>query len=105
MANEYGTEFAVMAKAAQSVKQAVDEINSEMRALESNLAPVANAWKGTAASAFQQLMERMMTDSTKLTQALDAIGEAMSANTSGYTQVEEENTSSISKLLSGLGGS
>ena len=100
--SEYGTEFAVMTKAAQSVRQTVEEITSEMRALESNLAPVANAWKGQASAAFLQLMERMQADSAKLTQALDAIGEALSSNTTNYTQVEEQNTSVISKLLAGL---
>ena len=100
--SEYGTEFAVMTKAAQSVRQTVEEITSEMRALESNLPPVANAWKGQASAAFLQLMERMQADSAKLTQALDAIGEALSSNTTNYTQVEEQNTTSISRLLSGL---
>jgi WXG100 family type VII secretion target len=100
--SEYGTEFAVMTKAAQSVRQAVEEINTEMRTLESNLAPVANAWKGSASAAFLQLMERMQADSAKLTQALDAIGEALSSNTTNYSQVEDENTTSITSLLKGL---
>lgn len=102
MADEFGTEFQVMEKAAQSVRQTVEEIGAEMRSLESNLAPVANAWKGSAASAFQQLMERLMTDSTKLTQALDAIGEALSTNTTNYSQVEEQNSGAITKILGSL---
>ena len=102
MASEYGTEFAVMTKAAQSVRQAVEEINGEMRALESNLAPVANAWKGSASAAFLQLMARMQEDSAKLTQALDAIGEAMSSNTTNYSQVEEQNSGAITKILGSL---
>ena len=102
MADSYGTEFAVMQKAAQSVSQTVDEINAEMRSLESALAPVAGAWKGSAASAFQQLMERFNADGQKLTQALQAIGEALGTNTTNYSQVEEQNASSIAKLLGGL---
>jgi len=102
MADSYGTEFAVMQKAAQSVQQAVQEIQAEMRSLEGNLAPVAGAWKGSAASAFQQLMERFTADGQKLTQALEAIGEALGANTKNYSAVEDSNQSSIAKLLGGL---
>jgi len=102
MADAYSTEFAVMQKAAQSVQQTVEEIGAEMRSLESALAPVASAWKGSAASAFQQLMERFQADGVKLTQALQAIGEALGSNTTNYSQVEEQNASAIAKLLGGL---
>jgi WXG100 family type VII secretion target len=103
MADAYSTEFAVMQKAGQSVSQAVEEIGAEMRNLESALAPVAGAWKGSAASAFQQLMERFQSDGTKLTQALQAIGEALGTNTTNYSKVEEQNSSSITSLLNSLG--
>jgi WXG100 family type VII secretion target len=102
MADQYGTSFDVMSKAAQSVQQTVEEIRAEMSSLESNLAPVASAWKGSAASAFQQLMERFNADGQKLTEALNAIGEAMGANTKNYSQVEDANASSISKILNAL---
>jgi WXG100 family type VII secretion target len=103
MADEFGTEFQAMAKAAQSVQQAVEEIQAEMRSLESNLAPVQNAWKGSASNAFQQLMERFIADGAKLTDALNAIGEALGANNKNYSAVEEQNSGAITKLLSGLG--
>jgi len=102
MASSYGTSFEVMNKAAQSVQQTVQEIRSEMSSLQGNLEPVASAWKGSAASAFQQLMQRFMDDGQKLTQALDAIGESLSSNTKSYSAVEESSQSSISKLLGGL---
>jgi WXG100 family type VII secretion target len=102
MADSYGTSFDVMSKAAQSVQQTVEELQAEMRSLESNLAPVASAWKGSAASAFQQLMERFSADGQKLTEALNAIGEALGANTKNYSQVETQNQSEISKILNGL---
>jgi early secretory antigenic target protein ESAT-6 len=102
MANAYGTDFEVMAKAAQSVRDTVEQIQLEMRSLQSNLEPVASAWKGEAASAFLQLMERFDGDGQKLTQALTAIGEALGQNTTNYSQVEESNTGSITSLLKGL---
>jgi len=101
--SSFGTTFDEMNKAAQAVTQTVQDIQAEQRSLMSALEPVASAWKGQAASAFQQLMARFNDDATKLTQALDAIGQAMSSNTKNYSSVEETNNSSISKLLSGLG--
>ena len=101
--SSFGTTFDEMNKAAQAVTQTVQDIQAEQRSLMSALEPVASAWKGQAASAFQQLMTRFNEDATKLTQALDAIGQAMTSNTKNYSSVEETNNSSISKLLSGLG--
>ena len=101
--SSFGTEFDQMNKAAQAVTQTVQDIQAEQRSLMSALEPIASQWKGQASSAFQQLISRFDQDATKLTQALDAIGQAMQANNKNYTQVEEQNNSSISKLLSGLG--
>jgi WXG100 family type VII secretion target len=101
--SSYGTSFDEMNKAAQSVQQTVQQIQSETRSLISSLEPISSSWQGSAASAFQQLIQRFNDDATKLTQALDAIGQALSSNTKNYSAVEEQNQSSISKLLSGLG--
>lgn len=100
--NSFGTTFDEMNKAAQAVQQTVQEIQSEQRSLMSALEPIATQWKGQASSAFQQLISRFNEDATKLVQALDAIGQALGANTKNYSAVEEQNNSSISKLLSGL---
>jgi WXG100 family type VII secretion target len=101
--SSFGTTFDEMNKAAQAVQQAVQEIQSETRSLTSSLEPIAQSWQGAASSAFQQLIQRFNDDASKLTQALDAIGQALSANNKNYSAVEEQNQSSISKLLSGLG--
>lgn len=101
--SSFGTTFDEMNKAAQAVTQTVQDIQSEQRQLMSALEPIASQWKGAAASAFQQLIQRFDDDAQKLTQALDAIGQALGANTKNYQAVEEQNNSSIGKLLSGLG--
>lgn len=101
--SSYGTTFDEMNKAAQAVQQTVQEIQSETRSLISSLEPISSSWQGSAASAFQQLIQRFSDDSSKLTQALDAIGQALGSNTKNYSAVEEQNQTSISKLLSGLG--
>jgi WXG100 family type VII secretion target len=101
--SSFGTTFDEMNKAAQAVTQTVQEIQAEQRQLMSALEPIAQQWKGQASSAFQQLLQRFNDDAGKLTQALDAIGQALGANTKNYSAVEEQNNSSIGKLLSGLG--
>jgi WXG100 family type VII secretion target len=103
MAGSFGTDAAVMQKAAQQVQQVSDEISAELRSLQGNLEPVASQWKGAAASAFQQLMVKWHDDANKLTQALQGIAEMLDSTTKGYTQVEDSNTSQISNILSGLG--
>src|SRR5579859_1976530 len=99
MSSSFGTQTDVMQKAAQQVQQVADEINSELRSLESNLAPVAASWKGNAQQAFQQLMERIMQDAQKLTDALRGISESLDSSTKSYSTVEEDNASQIGQIL------
>jgi WXG100 family type VII secretion target len=103
MAGSYTTDAAVMQKASQQVQQVSEEINSELRSLMSNLEPVASAWKGSAASAFQQLMARWQEDASKLTQALQSISEMLGSTTKSYSQAEDTNASQISQILGSLG--
>ncbi len=103
MAGSYTTDAAVMHKAAQQVQQVSEEINSELRSLMANLEPVASSWKGSAASAFHQLMARWQEDATKLTQALQSISEMLDSTTKSYSQAEESNASQISQILGSLG--
>jgi WXG100 family type VII secretion target len=103
MAGSFNTTPEVMAKAAQQVEQVSQEISSELRSLLSQLEPVASTWKGGAASAFQQLMQKWNDDATKLSQALDGIAEMLKSTHTNYTQVEESNQSQISQILSGMG--
>lgn len=100
--SSFTTTSADMAKAAQAVQQTVQDIQAEMRSLQSAVEPLGSSWKGSAYQAFQQLMQRFNDDGTKLTQALDAIGQAIDTNNKNYQATEEQNQSSISKLLSGL---
>lgn len=92
-----------LAKASQSVQQTVQDIQSQMSSLQSAVDPLGASWKGQAYQAFQQLMERFRDDGTKLTQALQAIGEAIDANNKNYTATEEQNHSAISNILGSLG--
>ncbi len=91
-----------MAKAAQQVQQVSDSLQQQMRSLMNNLEPLAGSWKGQAATAFQQLMERFNTDSQKLSTALGNISSALDSNTKNYNASEEQNHSAIANILGGL---
>ena len=103
MAGAYTTDAQTMQKAAQQVQQVSEEINGELNSLMSNLEPVAASWKGNAASAFQQLMERWQQDATKLQQALADIAQMLDSTNKTYSQAEENNSSQIGAILRGLG--
>jgi WXG100 family type VII secretion target len=92
-----------MQKAASQIRQTSDELNGELRSLLSQIEPLSSAWKGAAASAFQQLMERWHTDAAKLTQALAGIAEAMDSSQQAYSSSEDQNRSQIANIMSGLG--
>lgn len=102
MAGSFNVTEADLAKASQSVQQTVADIQSQMRSLQSAVEPLGASWKGQAYQAFQQLMERFQADGTKLTQALDAIGQAIDANNKTYTATEQQNHSAISNILGSL---
>ena len=91
-----------MAKAAQQVQQVSESLQQQMRSLMSNLEPLAGSWKGSAATAFQQLMERFQGDSQKLSTALGNISTALDVNTKNYNAAEEQNASSIQSILGSL---
>jgi len=91
-----------MQKAAQQVQQVSEEIGSELNSLASALEPVAASWKVSAASAFQQLMERWRQDATKLQQALADIAQMLEQTNKSYSQAEENNSSQIGAILKGL---
>jgi WXG100 family type VII secretion target len=103
MAGGYGTDVAVMQKAASQIRQTSDEINGELRSLLALLEPLASQWRGEAATAFQQLIERWQQDANKLTQALGGIADGMSSSSSSYSSSEEANRSQIANIMSGLG--
>ena len=102
MAGAFTTDAATMQKAAQQVQQVSEEIQSELNSLMNNLSPVAASWKGNAASAFQQLMERWQSDATKLQQALADIAQMLEQTNKSYSQAEENNSSQIGAILKGL---
>ena len=103
MAGRYGTTTEEMQRAAQHVLQVNEQVQGRLAGLRGQLEPLAGAWRGEAATAFQQLMIRWDADARNLNEALRGIGEAISGSGRNYQQAEEAHTQSMSQIRSALG--
>lgn len=99
----FGTTPEEMQRAALQVQQVNEQVQARLAQLRNQLAPLAGAWKGEAATAFQGLMVRWDTDARQLNQALQGIGEAIQVSGRGYLQAEEAHKQSMTSITSALG--
>lgn len=102
MAQQFTTGSSEMMAGVQSLQEMNDSLNASLRALQGEVEQVASAWSGSAATAFNTLMNRFNEDATKLNQNLQQMSEAMASNNKAYQASEEANQSEMSKLLGGL---
>lgn len=80
------------------------QLMSNLSKLASECQQIEGAWKGLAATAFQNLMERFNSDAKNLNDSLNQISQSIGANAQNYAQQEQESQDSISKITSALGG-
>ena len=99
----FGTTVEVMARAARHVLAVDVEVQAYLAALRGQLAPLAGAWRGDAATAFAGLMARWDADARSLSEALRAIGEAIEGSGRSYQQQEEAQSSGLSAIRAALG--
>ncbi|MEV4317572.1 WXG100 family type VII secretion target [Actinocrispum sp. NPDC049592] len=66
--------------------------------LRGQLQTVESAWRGDAATAFQQLFERFNTAANKLLNDLGVISESLGTAAKNYGHQEEETKSSANKI-------
>ena len=79
------------------------EVQADLAALRGQLAPLAGAWRGDAATAFAGLMARWDADARSLSEALRAIGETIEGSGRSYQQQEEAQSSGLSAIRAALG--
>ena len=103
MPDGYGLSPEELAKAAKDVHDVNEQSQAQLRTLRGQLEPLASAWQGAAAGAFQQLMARFDEDSQKIQQALNQIGVSLDESYTTYQQQEEEQSSSMSNISGRLG--
>jgi ESAT-6 family protein len=98
MAQQFGAEFEQMTAAASHVAEVNRSVQGQLMGLRNQLAPLAGAWKGQAATAFQLLMERWGTDARNLNEALNSIGEQIRGSGTTYAQADEAENQSYSRI-------
>lgn len=103
MAAGFGTSPEDLHRAGQQVFTVNDQVQAQLTALRSQLAPLAGAWRGEASAAFQALMVRWDADARALNDALRGIGEAVQGSGKTYAAQEENNSRSLGSIRSALG--
>jgi ESAT-6 family protein len=80
-----------------------EQIEGDLKSLYGQLTELESAWRGTAKSAFDQLMVRFTEDEKKLNQALAGIAEQLRAAGSQYEESEQSQQDSFSNISNTLG--
>jgi WXG100 family type VII secretion target len=102
MAQQFGAQFEQMQAAAQHVAEVNQSVQSQLSSLRNQLAPLAGAWKGQAATAFQVLMGRWDADARALNEALSSIGEQIRGSGATYAQADETEHQTYSRISQAL---
>ncbi|HEX4221508.1 MAG TPA: WXG100 family type VII secretion target [Pseudonocardiaceae bacterium] len=100
----FKTGSAELQKAGAQMQSTNEQLMSNMSKLANACQEIEPAWKGTAASAFQNLMTRFQEDAKNLNSSLDTISQSINANAANYAQQEQESTDAVNKITSTLGG-
>jgi WXG100 family type VII secretion target len=103
MAGTFQTGSTEMLQAVQGMESTNQSLQGNLRNLQSEVEQVAGAWKGTAATAFANLMDKFNTDAAALNNDLQQIADQVRGNQQAYQASEDNNSSSMSNILNGLG--
>lgn len=102
MSGNFTTTTEEMDLAANRVMSVNEQVQAELRGLQSRLAPLASLWTGDASVAFARLMERWNTNAVALNDALNSIGGAIRGSGSNYAQNEQQQSSNLSSISAAL---
>lgn len=103
MAQQFGAQFEQMQAAAHHVAEVNQSVQGQLSGLRNQLAPLAGAWKGQAATAFHTLMNRWDADALKLNNALNDIGEQIRGSGTTYARADETEHQNYSRISQALG--
>jgi WXG100 family type VII secretion target len=100
----FETGSAELMQAAGEMENANQDLQSQLSQLATAVDAVEGAWKGMAATAFQQLMMKFGQDAKSLNEALLAISEQVTGSAQAYQAQEEAANQSVSQIMSTLEG-
>ena len=98
MAGGYGTSIDTMQTAGSHVFDVNEAVQGQLSALRNQLAPLAGAWTGSSATAFQTLMVRWDENARSLNDALRAIGESIQAAGVSYDTADQDQQAAFGSI-------
>lgn len=103
MGGSYTSDFGIMVSAANSTRETNAQVQAILGQLRSKVGEVSGFWVGDAQRAFEGLMDVWDSRAIQLSQALDAIAEAMDSSRTTYEIREEDTSQSMSSIQNTLG--
>jgi early secretory antigenic target protein ESAT-6 len=102
MPRGYGYEEGAHKLAADHVAEVNSYVRQELSRLKTRMAALEGPWTGLAATTYQQVFASWDRDATRLTEALDKIGELLRQSGAGYNEAEGQSQDVFSKIMSDL---
>lgn len=99
---DFDTQLPTMQQAAAHVSVVNQQIQTQLSTLMHQLVPLTSAWKGQAATTFQQLMTQWHNDATTLNGVLQSISEGLAQSHQTYHAQEETVTQHVSSVYTNL---
>lgn len=93
----FGTELPTMQQASRHVYEVNQQVQGQLSNLLTRLEPLMGAWKGGAATSFDNLKQRWHDNATKLNEALRSIGDGLGQSEQTYQTQEATNVQNISR--------
>lgn len=100
MSGGYGADPELMRKAAHQIDEVRHNVDSALRQLDSQIAPLGSVWKGQASTAFQRLMQLFHENANTITNKLGEIGHNVQRSGANYGAQEQEHHENLSKVQS-----
>ena len=99
----FGTDSATLDALAKRIMDVDEQAQAKLRAVRSAAETVQASWKGSAATAFQNLIARFDEDGRKVSEALREISAQIASSAEVYQRNEDEQESAVSNVSSRLG--
>jgi ESAT-6 family protein len=100
----YKTGAAELIQAGQRMEDTNEQLQAALQQVMNEVENIRGAWKGSAASAFQNLMETYARDAKDLNDNLNKISEAIAGSAQAYQRQEEESAQSVNSIMGMLNG-
>ncbi|RVW05115.1 WXG100 family type VII secretion target [Rhodococcus xishaensis] len=102
MSDQMRTTVETMEATSRRVSDVRAEIQGLLSTLRGEVDGIRGGWEGSAAMAFQNLMERWDASANNLNRALESIGERIKSNSVSFDVAQQDHTSSISGVANSL---